>query len=362
MPAVPALNLFVGTYTRTTSRGLYAVALDPENGTLSSPRLVAELANPTWIAPHPGGRFLYAITEVKTADGQPAGAVQAFALDPATGALTPLNLERTAATLCHAAVDATGRCLVAVSYGGGQVSSFPLRADGTLGPRRSFIQHTGPLGPNSARQDKPHAHSATISPDNRFVLVADLGLDRVFIYTLDPATATLAPAVVPSAAFAPGSGPRHGKFSASGRHFYVNGELDGSVTVAAYDTFSGALTPGQRVTTLPAGFSGANITAEIRVHPSGRFLYVSNRGHDSLAAYAIDPAAGALSLIEIGDAGGATPRNFELSPDGAWLVVAHQGADTLCTFAVDPPTGRLTRVAGAVTAPQPVCVLFAPCL
>jgi len=359
MPAAPTLDLVVGTYTRTTSRGLYAVALDPASGTLSSPRLVAELANPTWIATHPGGRFLYAITEIKTDDGPAAGAVQAFALDRAAGALTPLNLERTAASLCHAAVDATGRCLVAVSYGGGQVSSFPLRADGTVGPRRSFIQHTGTPGPNSARQDKPHAHSATISPDNRFVLVADLGLDRVFIYALDADTATLTPAVAPYSALAPGSGPRHGKFSPSGGHFYVNGELDSSVTVAGYDTFSGALTPIQRVTTLPEGFSGPNITAEIRVHPTGRFLYVSNRGHDSLAAYAIAPVTGALSPIEISDAGGATPRNFGLSPDGAWLVVAHQGSDTLCAFAVDPITGRLTRVAGAVAVPQPVCVLFA---
>lgn len=359
---LPPYEIYLGTYTRTTSQGIYATKLDPVTGALTAPTLVAALGNPSWLTLHPTGRVLYAIEETKLADGKAGGSVRAYAIDPATRALSLLNASATADPLCHAAVDGTGRILVAVSYGGGQVSSFPVLPDGRLGARASFIQHTGPLGPNAKRQDKPHAHSATFSPDNRFAFVCDLGQDRVYCYAVDAAKATLTPAATPFTAFTPGTGPRHAKFSPDGRHFYVIDELDGTVTASAYDPAAGTLAPFQRIATLPADYAAAaaNTTAEIRVHPSGRFLYGSNRGHDTLAVYAITPGTGALTLIEIVDCGGKNPRNFALSPDGAWLVCAHHGADTVVSFRIDPATGRLSRIPGVINIGQPVCVLFSP--
>jgi 6-phosphogluconolactonase len=352
-------DLFIGTYTRTTSRGIYAVKLDDATGALTSPVLVAETTNPSWVTLHPNGQILYAIEETKLADGKSGGAVRAYAINATTRQLTFLNAEPTGDSLCHAVVDSTGHALVATSYGGGQVSSFPLLADGRIGPRRSFIQHTGPLGPNPKRQDKPHAHSASISPDNHFVFVADLGQDRVYTYALDPATATLTTAKTPFTAFAPGTGPRHSKFAPDGLHFYVIDELDGTITASLYDSAHGTLSPFQRIATLPADFKGDNTAAELRIHPNGRFLYGSNRGHDSIAVYAITPKTGALTLIEIVNCGGQQPRNFDLSHDGGWLVCAHQGSDTVVSFRVDSTTGRLTRIPGSITVPQAVCVQFA---
>jgi 6-phosphogluconolactonase len=359
---LPPFDLYLGTYTRTTSKGIYATRLDPATGALSAPALVAELGNPSWLTLHPTGQVLYAIEETKLADGKAGGSVRAYAIDRTDRSLALLNTSATADPLCHAAVDGSGRVLVAVSYGGGQVSSFPLLPDGRLGARASFIQHSGPLGPNPKRQDKPHAHSATFSPDNRFVFVCDLGQDRVYCYVVDATHATLTPAATPFTSFAPGTGPRHAKFSPDGHRFYVIDELDGTITASAYDAAHGRLAPFQRIATLPSDYAGAaaNTTAEIRVHPSGRFLYGSNRGHDSLAVYAITLGTGALTLVEIVDCGGKNPRNFALSPDGAWLVCAHHGADTVVTFRIDPATGRLTRVSGAINVAQPVCVLFTP--
>ena len=359
MPAA-SFDFYVGTYTRSTSRGIYAVRLDAASGALSAPALVAELKNPSWLTFHPGGCVLYAIEETTPAPGVAGGAVRAYAVDPATRHLTLLNTEATAASLCHAAVDSAGHALVATSYGGGQVSSFPLLPDGRLGPRRSFIQHAGPLGPNPKRQDKSHAHSATVSPDDRFVFVADLGEDRIYASTLDPVTAALAPAAVPFTAFTPGTGPRHAKFSPDGRHFYVIDELDSTITASAYEADRGTLAPFQRIATLPADFKGDNLCAEIRLRPDGRFAYASNRGHDSIAVFAVAPDTGALTLVEIVACGGPHPRNFALSPDGAWLVCAHMGGDSLCSFRVDPVTGRLTRLPGGISIPMPVCVSFAP--
>ena len=365
MSAAPALShdFLVGTYTRTTSRGIYAVKLDAKTGALSAPTLAAETPNPTFLALHPTGKFIYALDEAPATapDGPVGGAIRAFALDSATIQLTPLNREPTGGgSVTHLVVDATGRSLVTVSYGAGQVVSFPLLADGRLGPRQSFIQHTGPLGPNRSRQDKPHAHSVTLSPDNRFAWVADLALDRVFSYRLDATTATLTPNDPPAIAITPGAGPRHSKFSADGRFFYVLNEIDGTVTVCAYDAAHGRGQPIQNISTLPTDFkiTDPDRAAEVRVHPNGRFLYASNRGHDSIAVFSINAASGKLTTVEFAPCGGKAPRNFALSPDGAWLVCAHQDSDSLCSFAVDPASGRLTRVPGSISVPMPVCVLF----
>jgi 6-phosphogluconolactonase len=361
-PADSSHLIYLGTYTRTTSRGIYAVRLNGATGELSAPEVAAESVNPTFLALHPNGRVLYAINEAGTIDGKPAGAVSAYALDPASGRLTLLNQQPSGGiSLTHLAADATGRTLVAVSYGGGYVVAFPLAADGRLGGRTSFIKHEGPHGPNPLRQDKPYAHSVTFAPDSRFAFVADLGLDRVFSYRVDAARALLTPNDPPFITLTPGAGPRHSKFSADGRFFYVLDEIDGSITACTYDAARGVGEPFQHISTVPADFkiTDDDRAAEIRVHPNGKFIYASNRGHDSIAVFAADAASGRLTPVEYAPTGGKTPRNFALSPDGAWLVCAHQDSNTVVVFRVDPTTGRLTRVGGAVTVPVPICVLFA---
>ncbi len=360
---VASLLIFIGTYTPKdgASHGIYAVRLDPVTGALSEPVVAAATSNPTFLAWRPDHRVLYALGEGPGPDGQPGGGVAAFAFNPASDKLTLLNARGTGGggNTSMLATDATGRMLITVSYGAGYVASFPLEVDGRLGRRVSLIAHTGPLGPNMTRQDKPHPHSVTISPDNRFAFVADLGLDRVLAYWLEPMTGTLTPHDPAFIATPPGTGPRHTKFSRDGRFFYILNELIGSVTVCAFDPALGTGTPIQQISTLPAGYTGQNISAEIRVHPNGKFLYASNRGPDSLAVFAIN-TDGTLRLVEITPCGGQHPRNFELSPDGQWLVCANRDSNNLVSFKVDAATGRLTATGHRATVPQAVCVLFAP--
>lgn len=355
--------IFLGTSTpkNGAGRGIYAVRLDRATGTLSEPVLAAETANPTFLTLHPNGRVLYALGELVTAEGNPGGAVGAYTLDPVNGRLTLLNQQPSGGgNLTHLAVDATGRALVAVSYGGGYVVSFPLETDGRLGACTGLIPLQGPLGPNKTRQDNSHAHSATMSPDNRFVFVADLGLDRVFAYRLKAARALLAPNDPPFITVPSGAGPRHSKFSRDGRFFYVLNEIAGSITTCAYDAARGAGESIQHISTLPAGFkvTDPDRAAEIRIHPNGKFVYASNRGAlDSIAVFAIN-ADGTLKLVEITPSGGSQPRNFALSPNGAWLVCANRDSNNLVVFKVDPASGRLTATGYTATVPQAVCVLF----
>ena len=357
--------IFIGTYTpkEGASQGIYAARLDVANGILSEPVVAAKTPNPTFLAWHPDHRVLYALGEGPGPDGRTGGGVAAFACNPPSEKLSLLNTRGTGGggNTTMLAPDASGRMLITVSYGAGYVAAFPLGADGQIGPRTSLLAHAGPLGPNTTRQDKPHPHSVTISPDNRFAFVADLGLDRVLAYRIDPAAGTLTPhnpAFIPTP---PGTGPRHTKFSRDGRFFYVLNEIDGSITACAYDAARGAGTPIQQISTLPAGFqvTDPDRAAEIRVHPNGRFIYASNRGHDSIAIFAVQPD-GRLRLVEITPCGGQHPRNFELSPDGAWLVCANQDSNNLVSFKVDDATGRLTPTGSVVIVPQAVCVLFAP--
>lgn len=354
--------IFLGTYTKDGSKGIYTVRLDSATGALSAPVVAAETPNPTFLAWRADHRVLYAGGEGADADGKVTGGAAAFTFDPATGQLAPLNTRGGGGgSTTMLSPDATGKMLVTVSYGAGYVASFPLGADGRIGPRASLIAHAGPLGPNQIRQDKPHPHSVTFSPDNRFAFVADLGLDRVFAYRFDPVTGTLTPHDPASIAVTPGSGPRHTKFSRDGRFFYILGEIDGSVTTCAYDAARGTGTPLQHISTLPAGFpvTDPDRAAEIRIHPNGKFVYASNRGHESIAVFSVN-ADGTLKLVEITPCGGQHPRNFELSPDGRWLVCANMNSNNLVSFQVDAATGRLTPTGSVVTVPQPVCVLFAP--
>lgn len=343
--------IFLGTNTRTTSRGIYAVRLDGESGALSTPTLAADATNPAWITFSPDRRFLYAINESQ------AQAI-AFAIDAKNAKLTPLPAPSTptASAPSHLAVDGTGRVLLAANYRDGFVAALAIRRDGSLGAPNA-IQHHG-SGKNPARQDKPHVHSVTVSPDNRFVIVADLGLDKIFSYSLDPATAKLAPAQPAFVSAEPGAGPRHFKFSSDGRHAYAINELANTITAYDYDAARGSLSARQTVPTLPPDFKAQSTTAEVRVHPNGRFLYGSNRGHDSLVVFAIAPATGRLSHVQTIASGGKVPRNFALSPDGKWLVCGHQDSDDLTVFRVDTSTGELKPTPHAARVPMCVCVLF----
>lgn len=351
--------IYLGGYTaKSTNKGIYAIRLDAETGMLGAPVLAAEAVDPAWITLSPDRRFLYAI---HPSAAQAIG----FSVDPANGKLTPLPdtparpelLERVpvANAPSHLAVDATGRVLLAANYREGFVAAIPIRADGTLGtPNRTPHEGKGA----HPRQDKPHAHSVTLSPDNRFVIVADLGVDKIFSYALDPAAARLTPANPPFVATAPGAGPRHFKFGHDGRHAYAINELANTIAAYDYDAARGALTSRQIVPTLPDDFTALTTTAEVRVHPNAKFLYGSNRGHDSLAVFAIDATTGMLTPVEIVPTGGKIPRNFALSPDGKWLVCGHQDTALITVFRVDPTTGRLTRSEHTAAGPSSVCILF----
>jgi 6-phosphogluconolactonase len=343
--------IFVGTYTKGTGRGIYSVRLDSETGQLSAPELAAETPSPTFLALSPDKRRLYAVRNTKDM-------VAGFSVGAGSGSLVriPAPASAEGVSPCHLAVDRTGRALVVANYNVPIVAALPLQADGAVGVP-NVITHSG-SSVHPTRQTSAHPHSTTISPDNRFVIACDLGQDRIFTYRFDPAKALLSPSDPAFVATEPGSGPRHFAFGGDGRHAYVINELANTVVAYAYDASNGALAPFQTLSTLPPEFSGESIAAEIRLHPNGRFLYGSNRGHDSIAVFAVDPPSGKLAPVEIMPAGGRTPRNFSLSPDGTWLVCAHQDSSTLCSFRVDPESGRLARVPGTVSVPMPVCVLF----
>ena len=360
MSASPSLQIFLGTYTPAggASCGIYSVRLDPATGALSEPVFAAAASNPTFLAWRPDGQTLYALTESGTVGGKPGGALAAFHFN-ADGTLNLLNIEPSGSIgLSHVNVDGSGRTAAVISYGGSQVASFPLAPDGSLGPRASHITHLGPLGPNANRQEKPHPHSVTFSPDNRFLYVCDLGLDRIYQYQFDPANGRLTAAG--ETATVAGAGPRHSKFSADGKFLYVINELNSTIAPYAVAAATGGLTALPPSSTLPAGFTGESICAEIRLSPDGRFVYGSNRGHDSLAVFARDVARGTLTLVEIVPSGGKHPRNFNLSADGRWLVCANRDTDNVVVFQVDPATGRLCATGHEARVPQAVCVLFAP--
>ncbi len=343
--------IFLGTYTRTTGKGIYAVRLDDDTGALSTPFLVAETPSPTWITFSPDKKFLYA-------NYPSAAQAIGFRVADDNGKLVPLAPPLTvpaANAPSHLAVDATGRTLLAANYADGFVAALPINTDGTLGAP-NIIRHSG-HGPNPLRQDRPHPHSVTLSPDNRFVIVCDLGLDRIYSYALDPIAAKLTPANPPFVEAMPTSGPRHFKFGPDGRHAYNLTEMGSTVVAYDYAAATGALTPIQTIVTLPPSFE-ARWAAEVRIHPNGKFLYASNRGHDSLAVFAIDPATDKLTLVEIVPSGGKVPRNFAFSPDGKWLVCGHQDSENLTVFRVDAATGRLTRAPGEASVSMCVCVLF----
>jgi 6-phosphogluconolactonase len=328
---------------------------------LSAPWLAGAALNPTFLAFDPSRKHLYATGELRLdpAPTKPLGGIIAFSVDSGSGHLSFLNQQATGGpATTHVVVDATDRMVIAANFNGAYVCALPIEPDGTLGARSAYSEHKGPLGPMKDRQDQAHAHSVTLSPDNRFALSCDLGLDRVFIYKIDPATASLTPNDPPFVATPPGVGPRHSKFSADGKFFYVANEMGGSVCVFTWDSARGALALKQTIATLPPDFRTLNTVAEIRIHPNQRFVYVSNRGHDSIAVFERNPTEGTLSLVEIVPSGGQHPRNFALTKDGRWLLCANRDTDNVVLFSVDTESGKLKKTGVQATVARPVCVLF----
>jgi 6-phosphogluconolactonase len=354
------LWVYVGTYTNAKSKGIYLFELDLASGQMTAKGLAGEAINPSFLAIHPSRKFLYAVGEMANFEGKRSGAVSAFAIDAANGWLKLLNQQPSVgAGPCHLIVDRDGKNVLVANYGGGSVAVLPVEADGRLRAASSVIQHTG-KSVNPKRQEAPHAHSINLDAGNRFAVAADLGLDQLLVYRFDPAKGTLTPNDPPFAKVAPGAGPRHFAFHPGGRFAYVINELASTVTAFAYDPDRGELKELQTISTLPDGFKGNNSTAEVQVHPSGRFLYGSNRGHDSIAIFTIDPATGRLTAAGHQPTHGKTPRNFGIDPTGTYLLACNQHSDTISVFRIDPQTGRLKGTGQVIEAPTPVCVKMMP--
>lgn len=362
LPSAPALAdsflVFVGTYSGPRSQGIYSYRYDPDSGVIEELGLAAATPSPSFLAIHPNGRFLYAANESGRPDGGRDGAITAFSIDPSNGRLRELNqVASEGSAPCHLTVDPGGRQVLAANYGGGSSLSVAIEPDGRLGSRTSFHQHAG-SSVNPARQKEPHAHSVNLAPGGRHAYVADLGIDRVLVYPFDPVRGLAGPALEDSPRLAPGSGPRHLAVHPSGRTAYVINEMLSTITTMRVSRDGGRLEPDQTVPTLPAGFQGGSSTAEVVVHPSGRFVYGSNRGHDSLAIFSVDPASGRLTPAGHEPTGGRTPRNFCIDPEGKTLWAANQGTDNIVVFRINAVTGQLTRTGQELRVGSPVCVRF----
>jgi 6-phosphogluconolactonase len=359
--AQPAGQLvYVGTYTGEKSQGIYAFRFDASTGALTPLGLAAETRNPSFLALHPNGRFLYAVNEVDDADGEKSGSVSAFAIDRETGRLTLLNAQSSrGAHPCYLVVDRAGRHVLVANYSGGNLAVLPIQTDGRLAPASQVVQHRG-SSVNTRRQKGPHAHSIDLDAANAFAVSADLGADRLFVYKYDAEAGRLTPGLMPAVAAEPGAGPRHFAFHPNGRFGFAINELSSTLTAYAWDAGRGALRLIATVPALPAGYRGESWTAEVLVHPGGRFVYGSNRGHDSIAVFRVNPETGHLTLVEHESTRGRTPRHFAIHPGGGWLVAANQRSDTLAVFRIDERTGRLSPSGGLAKAGSPVCVVFVP--
>ncbi len=349
------IPVYFGTYTGGSgnSRGIYRSTLDLETGKLSEPVLAIRATNPSFLEIHPNGKYLYAVSE-----SGGSGSVSAFAIDPETGDLEFLNKQSSGGSgPCHVNTDHQGKNVLVANYGGGSASVIPIEADGRLAEPTAFVQHEG-SGANPRRQTKPHAHSINPSPDDRFVYVADLGIDKIMIYELNVEEGTLAPADPPYAEVAPGAGPRHFTFHPSGEFAYVINELNSTMTAFSYERSSGALNKIQSITTIPSEFRRDNWCAEVRAHPNGKFLYGSNRGHDSIVVYTVDPVKGTLTTVEQETADIETPRNFNIDPTGEFCMVANQDANSVVVFRIDSETGALAPTGYSISVGRPVCVRF----
>lgn len=359
-PSQPGSSTLVyfGTYTGPKSKGIYVSRFDAASGKLGPINLAGEIVKPSWVTVHPNRRFLYAVSELGN-DGRTEGAISSFAIDPATGELRFLNkVSSGGGGSCHLAIDKAGKTIFVSNYGSGSAAAFALEADGKIGQRTAFVQHHG-SSVDAKRQTGPRAHAVVLSADNRFLFVPDLGLDQIMSYRIGPAGA-LAPNDPPFVKLKPGLGPRHFAFHPSGKFAYNINEMGSAVTAFSYDAAKGALQELQTLSTLPKDFTGENNSAEIGVDAAGRFLYASNRGHDSIAVFAIDAKKGTLAVVEHVSTQGKIPRNFRIDPTGKFLLVANQNSDNVVVFRRDAKTGRLTPAGQVLEVPSPVCMEFLP--
>jgi 6-phosphogluconolactonase len=350
--------LFVGTYTNGESKGIYSYRYDAASGRLTPLGLAAETVNPSFLVADPSSQFLYGVNEVPDYKGATSGVVTAFTIDRNTGKLSALNaVPSRAAGPCYIAFDKTGKYVLVANYTGGNVAVFPVLKDGRLGESSAFVQHAG-AGSHPQRQEGPHAHWIETTPDNRFAIVADLGLDKLLVYRFDAANGSLTPNDPPFAKVDPGAGPRHVAFHPNDSFAYAVNELQSTITGFSYDAKNGVLHPVQTISTLPKGFSGSNDTADIHVHRNGKFVFASNRGHNSIAVFSIEKNTGRLTLVDHFSTQGKTPRNFEIDPSGSRLLVANQDSGSIVIFHINPETGRLTRTGQVVNMPSAVCLKF----
>ncbi len=377
--------MYVGTYTgfkyvhhsktwgvgESHSKGIYVSRFHAATGEVSQPELAAEMINPSFLTVSPNRRFLYAVSEDPLSVGPPldhSSYVSAFAIDPTTGKLHLLNTVPASGTsTCFISIDKTGKYVMMANFGSGSVSVVRVKEDGSLGELTAFIQDVG-HSVDPSIQTEPHPHWIGVSPDNRYVIVSDLGLDKVLIFRFDAETGKLSPPDPPFAAVYPGGGPRHFAFDPAGKFGYQLSEMSGIVDVYAWDPSKGTLTGVQRAHTLPHDFFGGNHSGEIEIHPNGKFLYESNRrtqsefvrGPETIGVFAIDPGSGMLTPVEQTDSGGIMPRNFKIDPTGAYLLSANQLTNNIVLFKIDGTSGRLSKTGTEIKVDTPVCIQFAP--
>jgi len=354
--------VYFGTYTNAEpkSKGIYLHRLDLTTGALRPVAATEGVTNPSFLATDRQRRYLYAVNEVMDFEGKPGGGISAFSIDAKTAHLKPLNQQPTlGGAPCYVTVSQDGKFVLVANYMGGNVTVFPVQPDGSLGAAVENVQHQG-KSVNAKRQEAPHAHNVVLDPANRFAFASDLGTDKVMIYQFDKTTGKLKPHTTPAVTMKPGAGPRHFTFHPQRKYAYVINELDSTVTAFAYDAAKGSLRELQTVSTLPADFAGESFCADIHLSPDGKFLYGSNRGHDSIAVFAVNGQTGQLTPAGHAPTGGKWPRNFALDPSGNFLLVANQNTNNVVVYRRDAKTGQLTAVGQPVDVPAPVCILLAP--
>ncbi len=360
-------RVYVGTYTEAIrfgtgevfqgkGEGIHIFRLNRDTGALEQIGVARGVKNPSFLCLSPDARFLYSVNELKTDDGRDGGMVSAFSVDPATGSLEFLNTQPTkGGDPCHVTMDAHGAHVIVANYTGGSIAVYPVESDGRLGTASSFVQHEG-SSVNKNRQAGPHAHSGVLDAENKFLHVPDLGQDRVVCYRYDKATGRISEEASASLSSDPGAGPRHLVFSPDGKFAYVINELNSTITVCTHEQSSGTMRSIESVSTLPPGFEGESSCADIHMHPTGRYLYASNRGHDSIAIYRRDASSGALEPIGHEPTQGLTPRNFVLDREGGLMLVANQSSDNIVPFTIDGSTGLLHPTGTTNRVGTPVCV------
>ncbi len=351
-------RLYIGTYTRGPAEGINLGRMEFPSGSISMEKTFPGIENPSFLISSPDGRFLYAVCETDQYQGATGGSVSAFFIGRNGSDLAYLN-DRSSlgAHPCHLTISRNGKFVLVANYTGGNISVLPVLADGSLGEAIDVKQHSG-SGPNKQRQEKAHAHSVNLSPDNRFAYVCDLGTDKIMIYRFNDKTGILSPAEIPFFQTEPGAGPRHFAFNPDAGSAFVINELNSTLTSLRVNARNGALTEVHTLSLVPAEFSGENTGADVHVHPGGRFVYGSNRGHDSIAVFSIERETGRLQLIQHQSTLGKTPRNFAIDPSGNYLLAANQNSDSIRVFSINQKTGMLAPAGGPLTVTRPVCILI----